>query len=511
MAATKGKALEIRPQPGPQEAFLSSPADIVVYGGAAGGGKSWSLLIEPLRHINNPQFGAVIFRRTMPQITNEGGLWDESSRLYAPIAKPVTSPKPQWSFPSGATISFHHLEHEKNVYDWQGSQIPLVMFDELTHFAESQFWYMLSRNRSMCGVRPYVRATCNPDPDSFVARLIAWWIDQETGYAIKERSGIIRYFVRVNNEIQWADTPGKLRKRYPDAGEPKSFTFIHSSIEDNQALLAADPGYLANLNALPTTERERLKNGNWRVRDERTIIYKPSWWRFWPDDKPLPQILHAFASWDTAFTAADQRLTTSGKAPDQSKIAYSACLVFGIWFDAKDPSPASPQGQHKLILLSAWWGRVDWDDLLKKVQDIGKAKLTHPSDAHLIERAASGRSVIQTLRRNPRNRVIGVTPTEGDGKTDAKVLRAYLSQPYLKLGYVHAPNKQWARDAIGWLAGFPGGDPPSADLADCMSMAVQHLVRGWWIHHPDDDIEELPKVPSDDDDLPGLTSERVYG
>jgi predicted phage terminase large subunit-like protein len=508
-------AISLKPQPGPQEAFLSSSADVVIYGGAAGGGKSWALLLEPLRHIQNPDFGAVIFRRTMPQITNEGGLWDESLKTYAPFAQPVTSPNPQWRFPSGAKISFRHLEHDKNVNDWQGSQIPLIMFDELTHFTEHQFWYMMSRNRSKCGVNPYIRATCNPDPDSFVARLIKWWIDPETGYAIPERSGVIRYMLRVAGEIQWADTAKELEDRYPEScfqeidGEPvrigpKSFTFIHSSVEDNKELLRVNPEYLANLNSLPTTERERLKKGNWKIRDERTIIFKPSWWRIWPDDKPLPNILHVFASWDTAFTAADQRIQANGKPPDQSKIAYSACTVWGVWLDAQDCDAANPNGRHKLILLSSWWGRVDWPDLKAKVEEIGNKKLINPSDAHLIEKAASGHSVIQDLRksRKIRCRVVGVKPTAGDARMDAKVLRAYLFQPYLKDGYVWAPNKPWAHDTITWIAAFPGGEPPSADLADTMSMAGQHLTKGWWIHHPDDDMMPETSPALDTDDIP---------
>ena len=71
----------IRPQPGPQEAFLSSPADIAIYGGAAGGGKTWSILVEPLRHIGKKGFGAVIFRKNLTQVTNEGGLWDKTFDL----------------------------------------------------------------------------------------------------------------------------------------------------------------------------------------------------------------------------------------------------------------------------------------------------------------------------------------------------------------------------------------------------------------------------------------------
>jgi hypothetical protein len=134
--------VELKPQPGPQEQFLSSSADIVIYGGAAGGGKSFALLMEPLRHINNPKFGAVIFRKNANQITAEGGLWDTSDGIYPYIGgKGTKNPRPTWKFPKGAKISFAHLEYEKDKFAWQGSQIAFIGFDELTHFTESQFFY----------------------------------------------------------------------------------------------------------------------------------------------------------------------------------------------------------------------------------------------------------------------------------------------------------------------------------------------------------------------------------
>lgn len=276
----------IVPQPGPQTTFLSSPADIAIYGGAAGGGKTWALLMEPLRHIHNPGFGSVTFRRSTVQIRNEGGLWDESAVLYPQLGADPKEHVLTWAFPSGASCSFAHLEHDKTRFNWQGSQIPLINFDELTHFTPTQFWYMVSRNRSMCGVRPYIRATCNPDADSWVADLISWWIDQETGRAIPERAGVLRWFVRVGEDLKWADHPDDLAQftMLNENGEQvpipaKSLTFIPAKLTDNKALMSADPGYMASLLALPMVERERLLGGNWKIRPAAGLYFQRSWCR----------------------------------------------------------------------------------------------------------------------------------------------------------------------------------------------------------------------------------------
>ena len=279
---------EIRPQEGFQEDFVSCSADIVIGGGAAGAGKTFALILEPLYHVSNPGFGGVIFRRTSPQIRSEGGLWDTSNNIYPYVgARPLESHL-AWKFPLGSQIKFSHLEYEKNILDWQGSQIPFIGFDELTHFSEKMFFYLLSRNRSTCGVKPYVRATCNPDPDSWVAKFIEWWIDQDTGFPIKERAGKIRYFIKDAESMVWGDSKREVLDRVPhiikimhtanESTNPndlvKSVTFIPGDVYGNQALLSKDPGYLANLLAQDEATRMQLLDGNWKIRvDGNELIH----------------------------------------------------------------------------------------------------------------------------------------------------------------------------------------------------------------------------------------------
>ena len=277
----------IQPQVGYQQIALSSPADIVIGGAAAFVGKTFALLLDPLRHIAVPNFGGVIFRRTSVQIRNEGGLWDTSMKLYRLVNAEARESSLDWKFPSGAKISFRHLEYEKNKYDWQGSQIPFLGFDELTHFTESMFFYLLSRNRSDCGVRPYVRATCNPDPESWVYKLISWWIDTDTGFPILERRGKLRYFIKYGENYIWGDSYEEVYEKSEHIIAPmieasglkakdfiKSITFVSGSIYDNKKGLENDPSYPGNLLSQDEDTRRQLLEGRWKISNSPNDVYE---------------------------------------------------------------------------------------------------------------------------------------------------------------------------------------------------------------------------------------------
>lgn len=305
--------MEIRPQPGAQSRFLSSRADICVYGGSAGSGKSYALLIEPLRHIHVPGFGGVLFRREAKELTMEGGLVSKAMSIYPYLGATYRSqPSPSFTFPSGAKISFGHLNQENEVMAWKGSEICYIGFDEVDGFSDFQVMYMQSRNRSTCGVRPYIRMSCNPSADSWLAKYLEWWIDQKTGYPIQDRSGVIRYLIRVNGERIWADSREELVAGYGcDYNDPKTVSFVPAKITDNPILLKKDPGYLSNLKGLSRVERARLLDGNWLIRAEAGMYFSREDsviidWK--PDDS---KIFKWVRSWDLA--ASEE---SDGRDPD---------------------------------------------------------------------------------------------------------------------------------------------------------------------------------------------------
>ena len=320
------KKIELKAQVGPQAEFLKCSADICFYGGGAGGGKTFALLLLPLIHlVKLVNFTCVIFRREIEQIKNGGGLWEESQKIYNLLSKEKFAPEQvesrlTWKFLNKNKIKFAGLKEEKSKYKYQGAQIPLILFDELTHFTKSQFFYLLSRNRAGgCeGINPYIRATCNPDCDSWVKDFIDWWIDEE-GYIIPERCGVIRYFITDGDNLIWGDTKEEILLNHPES-EPLSFTFIEASVYDNKILLDNDPSYLAKLKNLSHIDKMQLLYRNWKVRATKGTIFLAENFNY-IDFEPLEGILTSVCRyWDRA----------GGKKPKKNvKSDYTSGTLIG--------------------------------------------------------------------------------------------------------------------------------------------------------------------------------------
>lgn len=299
----------LAPQPGKQETALASDADVVIYGGAAGSGKTFLGLLKVLLGTEDPKFNGIVFRRNATVIRD--GIWAEAKSMYKPWKPHIQEQPMRMVFDGdGAVVKFNHLEYDKDAEkDHQGKQYSLVVFDEGTHFSEYQVTYLMSRLRSAAEGNSQMFITCNPDPDSFLCKWIEWWLDKD-GYPDPDKCGKKRYYCRVNGEMKFADTEEELKEKYYDylvvlnrnTGEyiytpPKTMCFIGGTIFDNPALIQANPQYLSELNSLPDIERARLLDGNWFVRPEGSSLYSRNWLKV--TDR-LPTGVVGCRAWDKA-------------------------------------------------------------------------------------------------------------------------------------------------------------------------------------------------------------------
>jgi predicted phage terminase large subunit-like protein len=453
---------KIKPQRGPQEKALSSSADIVIMGGAAGVGKTFAILMEPLRHVDNPGFGAVIFRRESPQITNQGGLWDESEKIYPKLANRPEPNKNQlsWEFPSGARVRFSHMQYAKDRFAWDGSQIPMIGFDQLESFEEIQFWYMLSRNRTACGIRPYVRATCNPVPDDhpiggWLNKLISWWIDPETGYAIPERSGVIRWLVRISEKLYWGDTREELtatcKAAFPELPDediqPKSLTFIPGLLSDNKILMDLDPGYRANLLAQPLIERERLLAGNWKIKPTAGKVFNRAWFKIF--HREIPSDVRSWVRyWDKAGTEG------GGK--------YSAGVLMGRRPNGNVVVAGVTRGQ---------WSALNRETVLKQTATSDRARFGSVAIWVEQEPGSGGKESAENTVRNLAGHTIRSERVTGD-----KVSRAGPLSAQAEAGNVELVIGPWNEDFLSEAQNFDGVHG-FCDQIDAASGAYNKIQR----------------------------------
>jgi len=254
-----GTHVAFMPNEGPQKDFLAAPEKDVLYGGAAGGGKSFAMLIDPLRYCHFAEHRALILRRSMPELRE---LIDKSRELYPKAFKGAKFKEVEklWQFPSGAKIEFGFLERDADVYRYQGQAYSWIGFDEITHLPTEFGWnYLASRLRTTNPELPtYLRCTANP------GGVGAHWVKK-------------RYIEPHEENKTFKGSDGLTRK------------FIPARLQDNP-FLAEDGEYERMLLSLPPVQRKQLLEGNWEINEGAafaefdTSIHvippfaMPTWW-----------------------------------------------------------------------------------------------------------------------------------------------------------------------------------------------------------------------------------------
>lgn len=295
-----------------QQMVLESEASIMVIGGAAGSGKSYLLQLMPLLIVNDPRTACIMFRRTVPQIRGQGGLFDKAKDIYNQLPPKI---KPRFkenemiaTFPNGATVKWQSMQHVVDKYNIQGLEFTFIGVDEGTQFEWEQLEYMMSRLRSNSKYPSRMVISCNPDPDHYLRQMVDWYLDED-GYPIPERDGVLRYFVRIDDNYLWGDSVEELKSKYGRRCKPVSFTFISSTIRDNPPMMINNPEYLAQLEGLNEVDRARLLYGNWDARPQGANYFKRT---FLEEVDCLPRGVTKVRPYDKAGTER----STENKAPD---------------------------------------------------------------------------------------------------------------------------------------------------------------------------------------------------
>lgn len=253
-----------------QRDFINAHEDEVLFGGAAGGGKSYGQLVDALLYaLRYPQSKQLILRRTFPDL--ERSLVLVHLEFYPRGVYRYSGKTHRGWFRNGSTIEFGYLDNEKDVYQYQGAEYDVIRFDELTHFTEPMYRYLVSRVR---GVRPYprsVKSSTNP-------------------------GGVGHSWVKARF-IDGAP-PGTVQH----TKKGRTRLFIPSLVQDNPFLMQGDPDYINRLETLPEEQRKALLLGDWNIfsgqvfeewRNDPTH-YKdgawthviepfeiPDWWKIW--------------------------------------------------------------------------------------------------------------------------------------------------------------------------------------------------------------------------------------
>jgi len=360
-----------------QEKYLTSDAQIILVGGAAGSSKSYIGLMRHLRFAEDPNYRGYCIRKNSAAIMKSGGLFWEAVALYRrydPNIK-VKLKDQKVVFSSGAEVSFSHYENTNAGQNYQGIQISNGFYDECTHAEEEHIWWLWSRLRSTAKNVHSLWLSCNPDVDSWVLKYAMWYLYPEghplAGRPDPAKNGVIRYLLRIDGEVVWGDTYEELQDRYGYDKIPISFQGIFGTILDNPPLQKSNPLYKSNLEALPRIEKERLLYGNWFARQENSTYFSRATMPELPYAPSPSDIVKLVRAYDMASTLPND----NNRSPDYFASVKMAKLRNGeyVILDVK----------RTRITFGQWEAHI----LQNAVQDGSKCEIVLPQDPNAQAKA----------------------------------------------------------------------------------------------------------------------------
>jgi phage terminase large subunit-like protein len=444
--------------PHPRQAdFLSLNCEEALFGGAAGGGKTLSLLLWLAQGVEVPGYSGIFFRRTYAQLvkSNDSPL-TKSHELYKPLGGKFKASEYRWTFPSGATIEFGHLQHEMSVMDYQGPAYHRVAFDELTQFSEAQYTYLFSRMRMRKDfpVRMGVRAASNPGGPGHA------WVKTRFITSEAERS------IQALRPFE-PSPPGLVF--WP----AENRAFVPARVADNPSLDVDD--YIKRMQSnLPLVLRQCLLNGDWSIVED--AIIRLDWLRYFTtqgdmlkahdaDGKEKWQVderqCQRFATIDTAGTSAQKAAEKRGKPA-----SWSVCQIWDYW----------PQTKF-LFLRYVWRDRVAWEGLKSGVRHT--LNQWKPSRV-LIENAHHGPPLKDELKAFTTELISTYPGRNSESGRPGKVERATDLLNKLEKGQVFLPkfNNSWLSELEAEWLSWTGLDDETSDQIDAAAYAARHADKG---------------------------------
>lgn len=402
-----------------------------LYGGAAGGGKSYALLIGAAQYVEVPGYAALLLRRTTPDLNRPGAILDMSRQWWGGTSARYNADQKTWTFPSGATVTFGHMEHDGDKYIYQGSQYQYVAFDELSQFTEGQYTYLISRLRRLSGSDVPIRMRSSSNPGGIGHE----WVR--------------RRFPVTNEDL--GPQFDKMTRRF----------FIPARLSDNPSLDRDE--YRETLQEVDPVLRAQLLDGNWSVQ-AGGATFRPESFVFQPVHEFPKKVERQVRFWDLAATAP-----TENKGADWTVGARGGIDELGrIWVDDLIRFQGTPADVEYRIKLTA--DRIDGPDVQIRMEQ---------------EPGAAGKITIDHYRW----RVLAGYDFDGTRSTGSKTGRAVPLATQMKAHNVVFVEDDWNGEMVEEFLAFPWGGHD--DQVDAVAGLANELLIGGDIREADPALRRM--------------------